>query len=266
MPQTRARPLKATRLWAHPLGWSVLALLVLAYGLPHTQPLFAALFPELPRPVYLQEPMAELLWQHLGLVLLSSTAAVTLATSAGLATTRQTGQAFKPLMETLANMGQTIPPVAVLALAVPAVGFGEWPALIALTLFGVLPVLQATLAGLASVPPAVLDSARAMGMSPRQLLLEVQIPLALPIWLAGVRVSVIVNIGTAAIASTVGAKTLGLPILTGLSGFNTAYVIQGAMMVGLLAIAADLAFDRLALVLHGDRQAPADQPIKGRWS
>ena len=266
MPQPPARALKATRLWAHPLGWSVLALLVLAYGLPHTQPLFAALFPELPRPVYLQEPMAELLWQHLGLVLLSSTAAVTLATSAGLATTRQTGQAFKPLMETLANMGQTIPPVAVLALAVPAVGFGEWPALIALTLFGVLPVLQATLAGLASVPPSVQDSARAMGMSPRQLLMEVQIPLALPIWLAGVRVSVIVNIGTAAIASTVGAKTLGLPILTGLSGFNTAYVIQGAMMVGLLAIAADLAFDRLALVLHGDRQAPADQPIKGRWS
>jgi osmoprotectant transport system permease protein len=60
-----------------------------------------------------------------------------------------------------------------------------------------------------------------------------------------------VNIGTAAIASTVGAKTLGLPIIIGLSGFNTAYVLQGAMMVGLLAIAADLAFDELALALHG---------------
>ena len=257
MPQPRTRPLKAPRLWAHPLGWSVLALLVLAYGLPHTQPLFAALFPALPRPVYVQEPMAELLWQHMGLVLLSSTAAVTLATAAGLATTSKTGQAFKPLMETLANMGQTIPPVAVLALAVPAVGFGEWPAMIALTIFGVLPVLQATLAGLASVPPSVLDSARAMGMSPRQLLMEVHIPLALPVWLAGVRVSVIVNIGTSAIASTVGAKTLGLPILTGLSGFNTAYVIQGAMMVGLLAIAADLAFEVLARLLDGTRMPPA---------
>jgi osmoprotectant transport system permease protein len=257
MPQPRTRQLKTPRLWAHPLGWSVLALLVLAYGLPHTQPLFAALFPALPRPVYVQEPMAELLWQHMGLVLLSSTAAVTLATSAGLATTSKTGQAFKPLMETLANMGQTIPPVAVLALAVPAVGFGEWPAMIALTIFGVLPVLQATLAGLASVPPSVLDSARALGMSPRQLLMEVHIPLALPVWLAGVRVSVIVNIGTAAIASTVGAKTLGLPILTGLSGFNTAYVIQGAMMVGLLAIAADLVFEVLARLLDGNRMPPA---------
>jgi osmoprotectant transport system permease protein len=78
-------------------------------------------------------------------------------------------------------------------------------------------------------------------------------PLAFPLWLAGVRTSVVVNIGTAAIASTVGAKTLGLPIIVGLSGFNTAYVLQGAMMVGLLAIAADLAFDRLAVVLqaHG---------------
>jgi osmoprotectant transport system permease protein len=68
---------------------------------------------------------------------------------------------------------------------------------------------------------------------------------------------VIVNIGTAAIASTVGAKTLGLPILTGLSGFNTAYVIQGAMMVGLLAIAADLAFEVLARLLDGNRMPPA---------
>ena len=192
------------------------------------------------------------MWQHMGLVLLSSALAVTIATLAGLATTSKTGRAFKPLMETLAAMGQTFPPVAILAVAVPAVGFGELPALMALSIFGVLPVLQGTLAGLASVPSPVLDSARAMGMAPRQILTEVQMPLALPLWLAGVRTSVVVNIGTAAIASTVGAKTLGLPIIVGLSGFNTAYVLQGAMMVGLLAIAADLAFDRLALVLQAN--------------
>jgi osmoprotectant transport system permease protein len=97
-----------------------------------------------------------------------------------------------------------------------------------------------------------------MGMTPRQILTEVQMPLALPLWLAGVRTSVVVNIGTAAIASTVGAKTLGLPIIIGLSGFNTAYVLQGAMMVGLLAIAADLAFDELALALHGSANSGVD--------
>lgn len=70
--------------------------------------------------------------------------------------------------------------------------------------------------------------------------------MALPVWLAGVRTSVIINIGTAAIASTVGAKTLGSPIIVGLSGFNTAYVLQGALLVGLLAIVTDMAFERLA--------------------
>ena len=238
--------------WVNPLVWSLAALLLLAYGLPYSQPLFAALFPALPRPVYLQEPMVTLMWQHIGLVVLSSALAMIIATLAGLATTNETGRAFKPLMETLAAMGQTFPPVAILAVAVPAVGFGELPALIALSIFGMLPVLQGTLAGLASVPSPVTDSARAMGMTPRQILNEVQMPLAFPLWLAGVRTSVVVNIGTAAIASTVGAKTLGLPIIVGLSGFNTAYVLQGAMMVGLLAIAADLAFDGLAVVLQAN--------------
>jgi osmoprotectant transport system permease protein len=260
MSELLAYPAQAPRRGAKRLGLSLSlgALLLLAYGLPYSQPLFAALFPDLARPVYLQEPMSVLMWQHIGLVLVSSSIAVIIATVAALATTGKTGLAFKPVMEMLAGMGQTFPPVAVLAVAVPAVGFGELPALIALSIFGVLPVLQATMAGLASVPPSVLDSARAMGMTPRQILTEVQMPLALPLWLAGVRTSVVVNIGTAAIASTVGAKTLGLPIIIGLSGFNTAYVLQGAMMVGLLAIAADLAFDELALALHGSANSGVD--------
>ena len=246
------------RIWGNAFVWSVAALLLLAYGLPHAQPLFATLFPNLQRPVYLQEPMVNLLWQHMGLVAVSSAIAVILATLAGLFCHAASGQAFKPLMESIGAMGQTFPPVAVLAVAVPVVGFGELPALVALSFFGVLPVLQATLAGLTSVPTSVLDSARAMGMSSRQILTEVQIPLAMPVWLAGVRTSVIVNIGTAAIASTVGAKTLGLPILVGLSGFNTAYVLQGATMVALLAIATDLAFDRLALSLKVNAPSSTD--------
>ncbi len=238
--------------WADCLLWTLALLLALAYGLPHCQPLFAAMFPSLPRPVYLQDPLATLLWQHLGLVLVSSAISVVLGTAAGLAATRPAGRAFRPLLETIAAMGQTFPPVAVLALAVPVVGFGEVPALLALSLFGLLPVLQATLAGVESVPAAVQESARAMGLGPWQKLWQVQVPLALPLWIAGVRTSVIINIGTAAIASTVGAKTLGSPIIVGLSGFNTAYVLQGAVLVGLLAVAADMAFERLA------RRAPWD--------
>ncbi len=238
------------RWWADRLLWALALLLALAYGLPHSQPVFAALFPSLPRPIYLQEPLAALLWQHLGLVLLSSAIAVVIGTAAGVAATRPAGRAFRPMLETIAAMGQTFPPVAILAVAVPAVGFGALPALIALSLFGLLPVLQATLAGLESVPRPVQESARAMGMGPWHILTHVQIPLALPLWLAGVRTSVVINIGTAAIASTVGAKTLGSPIIVGLSGFNTAYVLQGAVLVGLLAIAADMAFERLARRVH----------------
>jgi osmoprotectant transport system permease protein len=150
------------------------------------------------------------------------------------------------MVDTLAAMGQTFPPVAVLAVAVPLVGFGELPALLALALYGVLPVLQSTVAGLQAVPPAMRQVAAGMGMSPWMGLIQLEIPLALPVWLAGVRSSVIINIGTAAIASTVGAKTLGSPIIVGLSGFNTAYILQGAVLVGLLAVVTDMAFERLA--------------------
>lgn len=241
------RPPLTPRGGAKTLSACVVLVLLLAYGLPHSERVFSTLFPDLSRPVYLQEPMADLLWQHMGLVLVSSATAVVVGTAAAFFTTTIPGRAFKPLIDMLATLGQTFPPVAVLAVAVPVVGFGELPAFLALAIFGVLPVLQGTLAGLASIPTPVLDSAHAMGMTPCQRLTEVQMPLAFPLWLAGVRTSVIVNIGTAALASTVGAKTLGLPIIVGLSGFNTAYVLQGAVVLGMLAIAADLAFDQLAL-------------------
>ena len=234
------------RLFSDRLFWLVLALAALVVWLPHSQSFFASLFPQLERPVYTQEPFAQLLWQHAALVGVSSLVAVVVGTLLGLFITRPVGAQFKPLLETVVSMGQTFPPVAVLAVAVPIVGFGELPALIALALYGLLPVVQSTVTGLQSVPDAVRQAARGMGMSAWERLRDAEAPLALPVWLAGVRTSVIINIGTAAIASTVGAKTLGSPIIVGLSGFNTAYVLQGAVLVGLLAVITDMAFERLA--------------------
>ena len=228
------------------LAWAALALVVLVLALPASEPLFATLFPALERPVYRQEPFAQLLWQHCALVGASSLVAVLVGSLAGIWVTRPAGQAFKPMVDALAAMGQTFPPVAVLAVAVPLVGFGELPALIALALYGVLPVLQGTVAGLQAVPEPMQQAARGLGMTPWQALWQLQVPLALPVWLVGVRSSVIINIGTAAIASTVGAKTLGSPIIVGLSGFNTAYILQGALLVGLLAVVTDMAFERVA--------------------
>ncbi|HBM2043114.1 TPA: glycine betaine ABC transporter permease YehW [Escherichia coli] len=228
-----------------PLFWLIALFVALIFWLPYSQPLFAALFPQLPRPVYQQESFAALALAHFWLVGISSLFAVIIGTGAGIAVTRPWGAEFRPLVETIAAVGQTFPPVAVLAIAVQVIGFGLKPAIIALILYGVLPVLQATLAGLGAIDASVTEVAKGMGMSRGQRLRKVELPLAAPVILAGVRTSVIINIGTATIASTVGASTLGTPIIIGLSGFNTAYVIQGALLVALAAIIADRLFERL---------------------
>ncbi|MGB4116478.1 MAG: ABC transporter permease [Polaromonas sp.] len=229
-----------------PLLWAALLLAACVLALPYSTPLFASLFPQLDRPLYLQEPFAWLLWQHVLLVGASSLFAVVVGTLVGIAITRPSGHAFKPLVESMLATSQAVPPVAVLALAVPVVGFGELPALLALALYGLLPVWQGTVSGLQSVAGLQKQAAMSLGLTVSQCLRYIDIPLALPVWLSGVRTSVIINIGTAAIASTVGAKTLGSPIIVGLSGFNTAYVLQGAMVLALLAVTVDMAFECLA--------------------
>jgi osmoprotectant transport system permease protein len=228
-----------------PLPWLLAALLLLVLGMPLLRPLFAALFPTLDRPLYEQDSFIALLGAHLAIVAASSALSALVGVAAGLFVTRDAGREFRPLVETLVAIAQTVPPVAVLAIAVPLIGFGALPALIALSLYGLLPIVRATIAGIESAPRGVIEVADGLGLGRLQRLTRVELPLALPVLLAGVRSSVIVNIGTAAVASTVGAKTLGSPIIVGLSGFNTAYVIQGALVVGLLAVVTDLAFDRL---------------------
>ncbi len=228
-----------------PLTWLLAALVLLVLGMPLLRPLFAAAFPALDRPLYEQDAFVALLGSHLAIVGASSALSLAVGVAAGIFVTRDAGREFRPLVETLVAIAQTVPPVAVLAIAVPLIGFGALPALIALALYGLLPIVRATIAGIESVPRGVIEVADGLGLRRLQRLVRIELPLALPVLLAGVRSSVIINIGTAAVASTVGAKTLGSPIIVGLSGFNTAYVIQGAMVVGLLAVVTDLAFDRL---------------------
>lgn len=236
-----------------PLLWLMGLFVALLFLMPHSGALFSSLFPGLPRPVYQQESFINLALAHLWLVALSSAIAVVLGVGAGIAVTRPWGREFRPLVETIAAIGQTFPPVAVLAIAVPVIGFGQQPAIIALILYGVLPVLQGTLAGIASVPASVLSVAERMGMSSGQRLCKVELPLAAPVIIAGIRTSVIINIGTATIASTVGANTLGTPIIIGLSGFNTAYIVQGAVLVAMATIVIDRLFERLARLLSRHR-------------
>ncbi len=228
-----------------PLLWLVLFYGALLTLMPYSGPLFHRWFPELARPLYQQESFWQLTLAHLFLVITASLLAIVIGIGSGVLVTRRAGRAFRPLMETIVAAGQTIPPVAVLAIAVPVMGFGAWPAVVALLLYGLLPILQGTLAGIDSVPASIREIAIGVGMSSWQRLWQIELALAAPVIIAGIRTSVIINIGTAAIASTVGAKSLGSPVIIGLSGFNTAYVIQGALLVALLAIVSDRLFERL---------------------
>lgn len=228
-----------------PLYWLLALFLLLLWGLPHSAPLFAHWFPQLERPLYQQDSFWRLALAHLLLVVSASALAVVVGVSCAVFATRRKGRAFRPLLETLAAAGQTFPPVAVLAIAVPVMGFGATPAVIALFLYGLLPILQGTLAGLDSVPASNREIATGLGMGPWRRLWQIELALAAPVMMAGVRTSVMINIGTAAIASTVGAESLGSPVIIGLSGFNTAYVIQGALLVALLALVCDRLLERV---------------------
>jgi osmoprotectant transport system permease protein len=171
------------------LLWVVLSLAALVVLLPHSAPLFTYAFPQLERPVYTQEPFVWLLWQHILLVGASSLFSIVVGSAIGVWVTRPSGQHFKPLLESVLAIAQAFPPVAVLALAVPVVGFGELPALLALGLYGLLPVVQGTVSGLQGVPAAQQQAALSLGLTPRQCLRYIDVPLALPVWLSGVRTS-----------------------------------------------------------------------------
>lgn len=248
------RPIPSAVGFAHlagrPAVWATLAFAAALALLPFSDPLFHALFPELQRPLYTRASFLELALSHAALVGAASLIVVSVGIGIGIFVTRPAGRDFAGPVDTLTAVGQTFPPTAVLALAVPVIGYGGAPTIVALIAYGLLPVVSATIAGLNAVPVAPVQAADGIGLSPTGRLLKVELPLAAPVILSGVRTSVILNIGTATIGSTVGALTLGSPIIEGLSGSNPAYVLQGAILVGLFAIATDLWFDELEHTLR----------------
>jgi osmoprotectant transport system substrate-binding protein/osmoprotectant transport system permease protein len=181
-----------------------------------------------------------LIEQHLALVLISTAVAVAIGVPAGVLAARRP-RLGRPLLFA-ANVAQTIPSLALFGFLLPLPfigGVGPRTALVALTLYALLPIVRTTVAGLGSVDRAVVDAGVAMGMTSRQLLWIVELPLALPSIVAGIRVAAVIGVGTATIAAAIGAGGLGEYIFRGLSMVDTTTILAGAVPAAFLALVVD---------------------------
>ncbi|MBN1193558.1 MAG: ABC transporter permease, partial [Coriobacteriia bacterium] len=183
--------------------------------------------------------LATFVLQHLALVGTSSVLTIAVGVPLGIWVTRRSGAEFRSLVVAGTDLGQTFPPVAVLALAMPVLGFGFWPTIMALFIYGLFPVVSATIAGIEAVPRSVVEAGVGMGMSSSQVLMRAELPLASRVIVSGIRTSVAINIGTATVGAAIGTGGLGVPIIGGLAVQNMAYVLEGAIPAALLAVLAD---------------------------
>ena len=224
--------------------WIVLAILtgafvILVVNMSWWETALRFFFPDEVQVIHPRANLLVLVGEHLELVIISSSLTILIGVPLGIWVTRPSGRNFLPIVTDVTSFGQTFPPVAVLALAVPMLGFGLLPTVVALFLYGLLPVVRNTIAGIRAVPGHILDAAYGIGMSRMQALVRVEIPLAARVIMAGVRISVIINIGTAMIGAVIGAGGLGSPIVAGLVQDNIAYIIEGAVPAAVLAVLAD---------------------------
>lgn len=211
--------------------------------------LLRGLFPTSPDLLYNSSTLISLAGQHLELVLVSSAITIVIGLALGILVTRGDFREFLPLVSDVVNSGQTVPTLAIVAIMAPIIGFGFWPAIVALILYGLLPIVRNTIVGLEGVDPFMIDSARGMGMTPAQILWQIEVPNAASIILAGVRTSVVINVGTAALGAFVGSGGLGNPIASGLNQAIDPWVLLGALAAALLAILLDYVLGRVEFVL-----------------
>jgi osmoprotectant transport system permease protein len=183
----------------------------------------------------------DLTLEHLWLVAISTLLAVVIGIPLGILITRWP-QLNKPVLGG-ANIIQTIPSLALFGFLLPAPWIGaraDRLAILALTLYALLPLIRNTYVGIRGVDPAVLEAGRGMGMTDRELLLQVELPLALGVIIAGIRVATVISVGLATIAAAIGAGGLGEFIFRGLAMVNNAVILAGAIPAALLAILADV--------------------------
>jgi osmoprotectant transport system permease protein len=201
--------------------------------------------------------LAARLGEHVVLVLVSTLVASAIGIPFGIVAARRPALA-RPIVAA-ANLAQTIPSLALFGFLIPLPlvgGIGTRAALVALTLYAVLPILRSTITGIQGVPAAVVECAVAMGLTPRQVLRQVEWPLALPAIVSGLRVAVVIGVGTATIASAIGAGGLGDYIFRGLAMVDATVILAGALPAALLAIGADSVLALAGRVADRRRRTP----------
>ncbi|SHL13100.1 ABC transporter permease/substrate-binding protein [Chryseobacterium polytrichastri] len=177
--------------------------------------------------------------QHLGLTFLSLLLAIIVGLPLGILIARKRKLSSSVLG--VAGILQTIPSIALLGFMIPAFGIGATPAIAALLIYALLPIIRNTYTGITEVNPTVIESAKAMGMNKTQLLFKVELPLAMPVIIAGIRTAAVINVGVATLASFVAAGGLGEFIFGGISLNNTNMILAGAIPAALLAVVLDQA-------------------------
>jgi osmoprotectant transport system permease protein len=186
--------------------------------------------------------IATLTLQHILLVAAATAIAAAVGIPVGVALARRPRLA-RPVL-TAANIVQTIPSLALFGFLIPVPflgGIGARTAIVALTLYSLLPILRNTHAGILSVDPAVSEAATGLGMTAREKLFSVELPLALPVVLAGLRIAVVVGVGLATIAAAIGAGGLGVLIYRGVATVDHRLILAGAIPAALLALVLDFA-------------------------
>jgi len=196
-----------------------------------------------------QEYILHLVRQHLYLVSVSMAMAIAAGLAAGILVSRKRLQKYSGIVMYVIGLGQTIPSLAVLALVMSFLGIGSRPAIFALFIYSTLPVARNTLAGILSVSPAIIDAARGIGMRPAQILWQVELPNALNVILTGVRVALVINIGTAALGYLIGAGGLGDLIFTGINLMQPDKLLAGALPVVAMALIADYLVELFGVIV-----------------
>ena len=177
--------------------------------------------------------------RHLQIVGLAELLAIIIGVPIGFMATRKIFRFISPVLVNIANIGQTVPTLAFIGITGAVLGMGFTAAVIALFVYAILPVIRNTYAGINSINPSIKEAARGMGMSNWQVSIKVEMALARPVIIAGIRTSTVVNVGTAAVAGMIGAGGLGELIVTGIAVRVTELIIQGAAPTAALAIILD---------------------------